>query len=119
MSRSARLKADPELYPRYKKARSWAIGGGVTGAVGLVVLFNGLSLLLVDHFTPYPTEGPRQAGLVMTGIGVAALAAGTAIMGVGLHRRARVLDELDGKATLSIYPTLQRDRAGVGLSMRF
>lgn len=119
MSRSARLKADPVLYPRYKSARAWAIGGGVTGAVGLALALNGLAMLAVHAASPVRGDTFRNVGLATTGIGVVAFTAGAAIMGVGLHRRARVLDDLDAKPTMSVAPVLGPHQAGASMSLRF
>lgn len=114
----ARIKTYPDLRARYRSAKSWAIGGGVTAGVGVIIALTGVSFFL-DARAASPGSFKRRAttaGFVSVGIGGVLLATGAAVLAVGLVKRKNVINDAKAYPPLALVP--YGDRRGGGLSLR-
>ena len=89
-----RLREDPDLWPRYRKARTLTIAGGATMGASLALALTGGLVWISDAMAEGPTTlGPTIASFTLVGLGGAALVAGAAMLGVGVHRRRQIVRE--------------------------
>ncbi|MCX4245020.1 hypothetical protein [Paraliomyxa miuraensis] len=132
-AREREIQHDPELRREDRQATNLVITGSVGVGLGLG------TLLLVS----WPTHGlyrasleeaeearwvtsqaepiadalhRRRISLISAGVGAGLTTVGAVILGVGLHRRARLRRPRD---TLSLAPTVGGGHLGVAASMRF
>lgn len=120
LTRDDVLKARPDLHKRHRDAKKWAIGGGVTGGIGLLFMLQGGAWLALhnaaspDARANLPT---KPLGYVMLVGGALAFVPGVAIMSIGLRRRAEVHEEVDD-VLLSARPWIGPGSGGLAMTFR-
>ncbi len=110
------FRAHPELHKRHRSAKTWAIAGGVTAAIGFTFIVNGLWMIL--RAPDVHLRGVvRGVGWVSTIGGIMAFVPGITIMSVGLKRRADVLEEADELRVVQLRPWMNNNAAGLALTL--
>ena len=113
-----RLREDPELWPRYRKARTLTIVGGATMGGSFALVLTGGLVWVIDAMAEGPiTLGPTIATFTLVGLGGAALVAGTAMLGVGLHRRKQIVRE--ARMKYAVTPWFGPGGGGAALTLRW
>jgi hypothetical protein len=119
------IDADPDLDARYGQAKRMAIGGGITMGVGFIMSMSAGSWLILDSrytdVTPPGVHPIHTAEWAMVGIGLSALVAGSIVMGIGLAKRRRVIDEAESRlgAHAQVSPWFGKRSGGLGLTLRY
>ena len=119
------IENDPDLDARYSQGKRMAIAGGVTMGVGVIMsMSSGLSLAfesLLTDVTPPGVAPEYTAYWAMFGVGLSAIVVGSVVMGIGLAKRGRAIDEAESRmgARARVSPWASKRGGGVGLSLRF